>query len=147
MITQTVEYALRAMIHLSHHAPDAQTTEQIAVATKVPSAYLSKVLQGLRRAELLHLRRGIGGGVSLVKPPDEITILDVVNAVDPLQRIVSCPLKLASHGEKLCPLHRRMDDAMASVEQAFANSTLADVLADPSTSVPLCNPPKRKSGR
>ncbi|MCI0704245.1 MAG: Rrf2 family transcriptional regulator, partial [Planctomycetia bacterium] len=46
MFSQTVEYALRAVIHLAHEAPAARTTAQIAEATRVPKDYLSKILQG-----------------------------------------------------------------------------------------------------
>ena len=65
MFSQTVEYALRAVVHLAQHAPAPQKTSDIAEATKVPPAYLSKVLQGLRSQEIVKLQRGIGGGVSL----------------------------------------------------------------------------------
>ena len=77
--------------HLAYEAPKARTTEQIAAATKVKTAYLSKVLQGLTRAGILRSQRGIGGGIALVKRPDELTILEVVNAVEPIQRIKSPP--------------------------------------------------------
>src|SRR6266404_2848259 len=53
MFSQTVEYALRAVVHLADHAPDARTTDQIATATLVPKAYLSKVIQGLCRANVV----------------------------------------------------------------------------------------------
>jgi Rrf2 family protein len=140
MFSQTVEYALRAVIHLAHEAPTARTTAQIAEATRVPKDYLSKILQNLAKKGILQTQRGVGGGVSLTKSPEELTILDVVNAVEPIERYTTCPLKLPNHGTNLCPLHRRMDAAMASVEEAFRNSTLAEVLADPSsTSVPLCD--------
>src|SRR5437764_12024008 len=115
MFSQTVEYALRAVVHLAHEAPAARTTEQIAAATRVPRAYLAKVLQGLVRAGLVHSQRGVGGGISLARPADELTILEVVNAVEPIRRIRSCPLNLKSHGVNLCPLHRRMDQALALV--------------------------------
>jgi Rrf2 family protein len=140
MFSRTVEYALRAVIHLAHEAPRPRTTAQIADATRVPKDYLSKILQGLAKKGLVDTQRGVGGGVSLTKRPDEVTILDVVNAVEPIERFHTCPLNLPNHGANLCPLHRRMDDAMATVEAAFRNSTLAEVLADPSsTSVPLCD--------
>jgi Rrf2 family protein len=140
MFSQTVEYALRAVIHLAHESPAARTTAQIAEATRVPKDYLSKILQGLAKKGILTTQRGVGGGISLSKSPSELTILDVVNAVEPIERIHTCPLKLPGHGANLCPLHRRMDAAMATVEEAFRNSTLAEVLADTSsTSVPLCD--------
>jgi Rrf2 family protein len=103
---------------------------------------LSKVLQSLCRAGIVHSQRGAGGGMTLTKKPDELTILEVVNAVDPIARIRTCPLGLASHGVRLCPLHRRLDDALASFENAFRNTTLAEVIAEPSESTPLCETPK-----
>jgi Rrf2 family nitric oxide-sensitive transcriptional repressor len=139
MFSQTVEYALRAIVHLAVHAPQPQTTSEIAAATQVPTAYLSKVLQALRVKELVNLRRGIGGGVTLTRPTTEITILDVVNAVDPFQRITTCPLKLEAHGIQLCALHRRMDDALQRMESALRDSTVAELLADPNPSIPLCS--------
>lgn len=104
-------------------------------------AYLSKVLQGLARAGVVKSQRGVGGGISLVKSPEELTILEVVNAVDPIVRITTCPLGLKAHGKNLCPLHKRVDNAMASVEEAFKSTTLAEVIAEPTTSIPLCEFP------
>jgi len=139
VFSQTVEYALRAAVCLAS-APEApQTTERLAEMTKVPHAYLAKVLQGLVRARLVTSQRGLHGGFTLTRPPGKIRILDVVNAVDPIRRIERCPLELAGHGVNLCPLHRRLDLALAAVEKAFSSTTLADVLAEPSHSVPLCN--------
>ena len=143
MFSQTVEYALRAVVHLADQAPAARTTDQIAEATRVPKAYLSKVLQGLCHAGIVHSKRGLGGGMVLVKKPEELTILEVVDAVEPLGRIKECPLGLESHGIRLCPLHKRMDEALASVEDAFRKTTLAEVLSEPTDSRPLCENPKR----
>lgn len=141
MFSQTVEYALRAAVFLAQDAPEPRTTRQIAKVTRVPLAYLSKVLQGLSRAGIVQSQRGIGGGVRLSRDPADLTILEVVQAVDPIRRIATCPLKLAAHGARLCPLHRRLDDALASIETAFESTTLADLLAEPTQSVPLCNFP------
>jgi len=139
MISQTVEYALRAVAHLASESPASRTTKQIAEATQAPTAYLSKVLQGLVKAKIVRSQRGIGGGVSLVEDPKQLTILDVINAVEPLQRITKCPLDIESHGTNLCPLHRRLDDAMAQVEVAFASTTLAELLSESGQSKPLCD--------
>jgi Rrf2 family nitric oxide-sensitive transcriptional repressor len=145
MFSQTVEYALRAVVHLADQSPEPRTTEQIAAATKVPKAYLSKILQSLNRGGVVHSQRGQGGGMTLHKAPAELTILEVVSAVDPIRRIKTCPLGIVSHGMRLCPLHRRLDNAMAMVESAFAATTLAEVLAEPSLSAPLCEVPRRRT--
>lgn len=144
MFSQTIEYALRAVVHLAYQSPDAHTTAQIAEATRVPKDYLSKILQGLARVGIVRTQRGVGGGVALIKDPADLTILDVVNAVEPesVRRITTCPLGLKTHGVRLCPLHKRLDNAVASVEAAFRATTLAEVLAEPSESVPLCETPE-----
>ena len=148
MFSQTVEYALRAVVHLADQAPAARTTDQIAAATVVPKAYLSKVLQNLSHAGIVRSQRGLGGGMTLVKTPDEVTILDVVSAVEPVGRIRECPLGLKEHGVRLCPLHKRMDQALAMVEKAFQDTTLAEILAEPTDSHPLCEIPQtRKTAR
>jgi Rrf2 family protein len=141
MFSQTVEYALRAVVHLAEHAPASRTTDQIAAATRVPRPYLSKVIQSLAQRGIVHSQRGLHGGISLARPAAELTIFEVVNAVDPIRRITTCPLGLAGHGARLCPLHRRVDEALALVESAFRSTTLAEVLAEPTGSVPLCDFP------
>ncbi len=145
MFSQTVEYALRAMVFLSTESPTAVTTGQIAEGTKVPLAYLSKVLQSLSRSNLVHSQRGVKGGMSLIREPSEISLLEVVNAVDPIERIETCPLGIERHGTKLCPLHKRMDKALADVESNFADTTLEDLINQPGESFPLCEVPKIKS--
>ncbi len=138
MFSQTAEYALRAIVCLAQNSDTSLTTQQIAEMTRVPPGYLSKVLQSLARAKLVSSQRGIGGGFTLLKEPDEVSILDVLDIVDPIRRIKTCPLGLKSHGTHLCPLHRRIDDATAMLQKAFAETSIADLLREPSRSTPLC---------
>lgn len=138
MFSQTVEYALRAVIYLAQHEDEgAVDNRTIAEATRVPTSYLSKVLHDLAAAEILTSKRGVGGGFQLRPTPDELTVLDVVNAVDPMQRITGCPLKLATHCEQLCPMHSRLDEALATMEKTLANSTIRDMLFAPNAPQPL----------
>jgi Rrf2 family protein len=88
------------------------------------------VLQSLVHAKLVDSKRGLTGGFVLSRKPDEINLLEILNAVNPLERIESCPLDLESHGSELCPLHRRLDQAMAMVQNAFATTTLAELLSE-----------------
>lgn len=128
MISQTMEYALRAMTRLASLGDAIGTSEKLAEATQTPHDYLSKVLRDLVRAGLVTSTRGRQGGFGLARPASAITVLDIVNAVDPLRRITSCPLGDPSHTQ-LCPLHRCLDDAMAKIEQAFESNTLSDLVA------------------
>lgn len=141
MISQTAEYALRAIVYLADRMDAPQTTRQIAAVTCVPAGYLAKVMQGLSRAGLVNSQRGLHGGFVLARPAGELTVLDVVQAVDPLRRIERCPLGLKGH-LTLCPLHRRLDGAIALVEKALGESTIAELLAEPKrgkSPKPLCS--------
>jgi len=137
MISQTAEYALRAIVYLARSPDEPHITREIAEATKIPSGYLAKVMQTLVKAGLVTSRRGLRGGFTLERSPDAISFLDVVNAVDPLQRIRSCPLELAEHRDSLCPLHRRLDQAMADIEHALGSTNIADIMVGPEGRVPL----------
>jgi Rrf2 family protein len=146
MFSRTVEYALRAVVFLAQQGR-AATTAEISLGTKVPAPYLAKVLQALSAAGIVAARRGVGGGIALAVEPEDLSILTVVNAVDPVQRIESCPLGLASHGVRLCALHKKLDRAIEQVESAFADTTLAEILAEPTESIPLCESPKGRRPR
>jgi len=141
MISQTTEYALRAVVYLAQHAKESWTTKQIAAATRVPAGYLSKVLQGLSRAGLIHSQRGRHGGFQLTRDPEQLTVLEVVNAVEPIRRINRCPLNLASHGAELCPLHKRLDETIALVEKSFSEAKVSQLLGREDTVEPLCDFP------
>ncbi len=147
MISQTAEYALRAVVALGARADQPMTTQQIADATQVPAGYLSKVLQALGKAGFVEARRGLHGGYVLSKPLDELTVFDVVNAVDPLRRIEHCPLRLAAHTGHLCALHQRLDDAFALMEGLFKQTTIGALLAEPNPSPPLCDLTPGQGGR
>jgi Rrf2 family protein len=121
MFSQTVEYALRAMVQLAADAPQASTTRQIAAKTKVPSAYLAKVLQSMRRAGLIHSRRGVGGGVTLAHEPKDISLLEVIDAVEPLKRG-------GGKTRRASPLQRTLDAALGEVRKMFLATSLADML-------------------
>ena len=139
VVSQTAEYALRAVAWLAKRGDQPQTADQIAEATRVPGGYLRKVMQSLVRAGLVRAQRGLHGGFSLSVPPTQLAVLDVINAIDPIERIHACPLGIKSHGQNLCALHHQIDDAVAHVERAFARTTIADILAEPGVSGVFCD--------
>ncbi len=138
MISQTSEYALRAMVFLAEQSVP-RTTSEIAEKTQAPAGYLSKVMQSLNRAGLVHSQRGLHGGFVLTMPAEDLTVLQVVNAVEPIRRFHECPLGL--HGKNLCPLHRKLDDAAKSIEDTFGDTTIADLNQIPTGRKSLCTFP------
>lgn len=143
MISKTAEYALRAMVCLAGTPHRAASADILAEKTKVPRSYLHRVLQDLVTADLVQSRPGPGGGYELARPASKITILDVVSAVSPIERIRHCPLGLPSH-TSLCPLHRELDKTYAATEAAFRRVTLKSLLESTSPIVPLCDVAKTK---
>lgn len=128
MISQTAEYALRAMVFLTENPEHCHPVSRIAQHTRVPSDYLSKILKGLAAAGLVDARRGPGGGFCLGRPPSRISLLDIVNCVSPIARIRECPLGLPHHQDRLCALHHRLDEVTARFETSFRETMLSHLV-------------------
>ena len=118
MLSKTAEYALRATVWLAREPGKTESAERLAGVTQVPRRYLHKVLQDLVEAGLVRSQPGPGGGYTLSRDPCTVTILDVINAVEPIERIRGCPLGLQTH-TSLCPLHLALDRAYGAVVEAF----------------------------
>lgn len=130
MFSQTSEYALRAVAWMAGRPGSVHKTGEIAQGAGVPLSYLAKVLQTLARADLVRSVRGAAGGYELARSPEELTVFDVVQAVDPFRRIERCPLGVPCHRDGLCKLHRALDQAMANVEACLREATIASMLSD-----------------
>lgn len=129
MFAKTTEYALRAAVYLSENPNHLQTAQQVADATHTPTRYASRVLQLLVEAGLAVSQRGPTGGFGLSRRAADITLLDVVSAVEPVDRIPACPLGLVEHADELCPLHRTMDRVAKATEEILGAATLASVMS------------------
>ena len=130
MLSKTTEYALRAAVYLATSDGVAKTTEEISQVTKVPIGYLAKILQGLVRARLVVSQRGLYGGFVLTRAPAELTIYDIVQAVDPIERITTCPLELKGHDGRLCRFHAVIDLALGQTETLFRATNLSDIIGE-----------------
>ncbi len=129
MLSQTTEYALRAMACLAQ-SPDALTpTPELAKKTDVPPNYLAKVLQQLSAADLITGRRGVGGGYRLSRSPAEIRFSDVINAVSPIRRFDTPPKTDGVDSQSLSALYSRLDDAAKRVVDVCSRATLADLVS------------------
>ena len=82
-ITRQADYALRAVIYLSRlEENEKAATSLVAEDQEIPPSFLAKIISQLSIAGLIHTSRGARGGVSLAKPADEISVLDVIEAID-----------------------------------------------------------------
>jgi Rrf2 family transcriptional regulator, nitric oxide-sensitive transcriptional repressor len=135
LFSSTVEYALRAIVTLASRDGAAVTAKEIADITRSPAGYVSKVMQTLVDGKLVNAKRGPNGGFTLARGPEAITVLDVVNAVDRLERLDGCPLNLVEHADELCPLHRVMDDLIAHVMTVLGKHTMAELMTRPPAAI------------
>lgn len=137
MLSKTHEYALRAVTFLASRHGVPAAADLVAEKTKVPRRYLTRVLQDLVGAGLVLSRSGPRGGYELAPNAELLSILDIVNAVAPLERIRSCPLGLTSHTE-LCPLHAQLDLAYEATQAALSQVTIEELVNSTSPILPLC---------
>lgn len=138
VLSDACEYALRATVWLANQPREAYKVREIADATHAAPGYLVKVLQRLARAGILSAQRGSQGGFTLKREPETLGVLEIINAVDPIERIRSCPLSLESHITSLCPLHRQIDEAIERIESAFAAVTIATLQSEQKSSKGNC---------
>ena len=129
MFSQTTEYALRATLALAASGNRPVTTREIAATMKVPPSYLAKVMQALMRAGVVYSLRGVKGGFLLQKRSDQLSLLEIINAVSPFPRIEECPLGLDHNGGGLCALHAHLAGVWHRLEGDFASVTLGEILA------------------
>ena len=119
---------MRAVAHLATRPDHMSTIPEMSEAIRVNAPYLRKVLNRLRDNGIVESHRGTGGGIYLAFDPDDLTLLDVLNAIDPLRRIETCPLGLPDH-LKLCPLHSELDAAISKIEQVLGARSIGELLS------------------
>ena len=126
--TAKADYAVRAAIELAA-ADDTITAEQIAQATGIPHNFLENILGELRRAGLVQSRRGQAGGYILAKPADEISIADVIRAVEgPLANVRGLSPDTLEYEGSAAKLRDVWVALRASVRSVLERVTLADVV-------------------
>ena len=133
LLSQTSEYALRAVLHIAAHARPMRVAE-IASAVDVPRNYLSKTLNQLARSGVLVSARGPSGGFRLAAAPGALTLQQVVSPfADPHSR--RCLMGCGVCGESpQCAVHTRWLPVATQVRDFFATTTVADLL---SSSLPM----------
>jgi len=130
-ITRQADYAVRAVTYLSRIGPERRAaTSQIALEQKIPPSFLAKIVSQLSVAGLLQTSRGARGGVSLARTPDEINLLEVVEAIDGpimLNECVNGGAGACSFSDD-CPLRPVWCDAQVELIQRLKGTTFGKVV-------------------
>lgn len=129
-ITRQADYALRAMLYLARLEPNKRAaTSQIAEDQEIPPSFLAKIISQLSIAGLIHTSRGARGGVSLAHAPKDISLLQVVEAIDgpiTLNECVQDP-SVCTFGDN-CPLHEVWCEAKSELVKKLGESTFDKLL-------------------
>src|SRR3972149_3606906 len=129
-ITRQADYAMRAVLYLTELGADRRAaTSQIAEEKHIPPSFLAKIVSQLSVAGLLQTSRGARGGVSLARPAEEISFLEVVEAIDGPILINECIADggVCTFGES-CPLRPVFCEAQAEMVNRLDSTTFGSVL-------------------
>jgi Rrf2 family protein len=130
-ITKQADYAVRAVLYLAGLADGRRApTSQIARDQKIPPSFLAKIVSQLSVAGMVQTSRGARGGVTLARDPSQISLLEVVEAIDgpvSLNECVADP-SVCSFGED-CPVHGVWCEAQASLVKGLTSTTFASLLS------------------
>jgi Rrf2 family transcriptional regulator, cysteine metabolism repressor len=144
-ISKKTQYALRALIELTNHYPDAPLQRRtIANRQHIPIEFLEQILLPLKRAGLLASRRGVNGGYRLIKAPQEITLGQVIRILDGPLAPIPCVSKTAYQKcddcpyarTDSCPLQHAMSDVRSAIAHILDNYSLKDFTERPQTVPP-----------
>lgn len=134
-ITRQADYALRAMFYLAQLEPTQRAaTSQIADEQHIPPSFLAKIISQLSIAGLIHTSRGARGGVSLARSPEEITVLEVVEAIDGPISLNECTHTTGScpFGDN-CPIRPLWCDTQVELVERLRTTTFAQFLSQQQT--------------
>ena len=132
-VSAKVDYALRAMLELAA-ADGLVKAEQLATAQAIPRKFLESILLQLRHAELVASQRGVEGGHALARPASEISVADVIRAVEgPIATVRGTRPEEVEYVGSAAALQPLWLDLRAAMREVLEGATLADLLARSAT--------------
>ena len=119
-------YAIRAMSRLALVSPEGYVLlDELCEGTDLPRHFVAKIFQDLVRARLLVSAKGRGGGFALARPPSEISILDIVKAVDGAEDLSHCVVGMAQCDDKQpCPQHDQWKSFRVTLHRFLTDTNL-----------------------
>lgn len=133
-LSRQADYAVRAMVDLAGPAPELRVqTRDIARRQQIPNAFLPRIIASLSRAQLIHTYRGTGGGVTLARPASQISLLDIIQAIEGPIRLNRCTYEPGRCNRELfCRVHPVWGQAQDHMNQLLGGTKLADLVNAPS---------------
>ena len=131
MLTRAADYAVRVMVHLATLPSGTRMQRTVlAEATEVPESFMSKVLQGLVRARVISSKPGHNGGFELAVAAEEVTLLDVIQAIDgPVALNLCVGAAPGCDRHPGCPAHPVWLEAQEAVARVLRSATIAALAA------------------
>jgi len=127
-LTRRADYAVRAMLALARPETGQLTAAAVADVTAIPAGYVPRVMGDLVRAGLVANRRGRSGGYRLARPAGDVSLLDIVEAVEGDGRRRTCVLRGGPcRRDGACDVHEAFFRAQEAVFDTLASVSLADV--------------------
>jgi Rrf2 family protein len=135
MLSQTAEYALRAVLYVAEHSKDRLVqVSEMARALRIPRNYLSKIVHALTREGVLLSTRGKSGGFRLAVRPDRLYVVQVVVPFGSLGEARRCLLGRPHCNDRTaCAAHTRWKNAAERVAEFFRTTTIAELLESAAT--------------
>ena len=128
MLSQTAEYALRAVLYLAERGAEPVRVEEMGDALGIPNSYLSKTLQTLVRARILHSQRGRHGGFQLAIAPQDLPLMRVIAPFDPIVERRYCLLGRGKCSDSTaCAAHAAWKSTADQVAKFFRTTTVHDI--------------------
>ena len=135
-ITRQADYAVRAVLHLARTGDQRTATSMIAEEQHIPPSFLAKIISQLSIAGLLHTSRGARGGVTLAREAKDITLLEVVEAIDGPIQLNECVGNSGTCSfEDNCPLRPVWCDAQEELVSKLKGTNFADMMLKGQVSV------------
>jgi len=129
-ITRQADYAVRAVLHLAQNGDERTATSAIAAEQRIPPSFLAKIVSQLSIAGLLHTSRGARGGVVLARAAKDITLLEVIEAIDGPIQLNEC---VGDNGtcsfDDDCPLRPVWCEAQEDLVKRLKGTNFADMIA------------------
>ncbi len=132
LLSKTCEYGLRAMLHLAATSPDGyKAVRVISSELDISFHFLTKIFQQLTRSGLLMSYRGPNGGVKLARESSEITLKEIVVAIEGPELFTECVLGLPGCGdERPCPMHHSWAVVRTELERMLDHKNLEKLGCD-----------------